>query len=253
MTCLKAFYLILIFVAIGNLAYAQTLKGIVEDGETGKPLVAVSVYNTKTQQYVYTNEIGAFSLPANKGDLISFSMVGYKTQTKVVPAGLGVAEMHIDLFRLSYQLDEFVYRPKYSAYQLDSMERTSTYQRALARQRTKSIMSPVTLLADKISKNSKQIYRFQRNFHYWEDIKFVESRYTTQLVQQMTGLKGDTLAHFINTYPMPPDYARVASELELKMWIRERYRAWQKQPTYPVPMQKYDTAAGIKPKPSLPE
>ncbi|HRO43261.1 MAG TPA: carboxypeptidase-like regulatory domain-containing protein [Flavipsychrobacter sp.] len=241
MKTLKRLYF-LIFLAITSVyANAQTLKGIVEDGETGKPLAAVSVYNAKTQQYVYTNEIGAFSLPASKGDLISFSFVGYKTQTKLVPAAIGVAEMHIDLFRLSYQLDEFIYRPKYSPYQLDSMERKSTYQRALARERTRSIMSPVTLLADKLSKNSKQIYRFQKSFNYWEDAKFIESRYSTQLVQQMTGLKGDTLAHFMNSYPMPYDYARVASDLELKMWVRERYREWMKNPVYPAIIQTTDS------------
>jgi len=223
--------------------HAQLLRGVVLDGESGKPLVAVSVYNAKTQQYVYTNEIGAFSLPANRGDLISFSFIGYKTQTKSVPASIGAAEMHVDLFRLSYELQEFVYRPRYTPYQLDSMERKSTYQRALSREKVTSIMSPVTLLADKLSRKSKQIYRFQKSFNYWEDVKFIESRYSPELVQQMTGLKGDTLAYFMNTNPMPYDYARVASELELKMWIRDHYREWMKHPQYPIAQKVADTTA----------
>lgn len=235
-------FLFLLFTTLGAAGYGQIVKGTVVDGETGKALSAVSVYNAKTQQYVYTNEIGAFSLPAGKGDIISFSFVGYKTQTKSVPAAIGVAEMHIDLFRLSYQLDEFIYRPKYTPYQLDSMERKSTYQRALAREKVTSVMSPVTLLADMLSKKSKQVYRFQKSFNYWEGIKFVESRYSAQLVQQMTGLKGDTLAYFINANPMPYDYARVASDLELKMWIRERYREWMKNPTYPSAVPAVDSA-----------
>ena len=212
---------------------AQTLKGTVTDGETGKFLTAVSVFNNNTKQYAYTDAQGDFSIFANKGDQITFSYIGYKTQVKIVPPSIGMAEMHIDLFRMSYELEEFIYRPKYSPYQIDSIERQSTYQRALAREKVRSVMSPVTLLADKLSKKSKQIYRFQRSFNYWEHLKFIESRYSPQLVQQMTGLKGDTLAFFMNANPMPYDYARVASELELKMWIRERYRAWLKHPQYP--------------------
>lgn len=226
-------FLFILLLIISQTVRAQTLKGVVVDGESGKPLSAVTIWNTRTQQYAYTDAKGEFSMSAQKGDPILFSFVGYKTQQKIVAASLGVAEMHIELFRLSYQLEEFIYRPKYSPYQLDSMERQSTYQRTLARERVTSVMSPVTLLADKLSRKSKQIYRFQKNFNYWEDVKFIESRYSQHLVQQMTGLKGDTLAYFMNVNPMPFDYARAASDLELKMWIRERYREWLKNPVYP--------------------
>jgi len=220
---------------------AQTLKGVVRDGETGAPLVAASVMNSNTGKFAYTDARGAFSLPARKGDQILFSSVGYKTDQKTVPASLGIAEMQIDLFKLSLQLDEFIYRPRYSPYQLDSMERKSTYQRALAREKITSVMSPVTLLADLISKKSRQVYRFQKSFAYWESVKFIESRYSQELVQQMTGLKGDTLAYFMNANPLPPDYARVASDLELKMWIREHFREWLKNPIYPVLVQTTDS------------
>ncbi len=233
MYSVRTFLLIILFLFTGWGLRAQTLKGSVRNGETGEPLPAVSVLNSRTQQYVFSERDGSFSITAQKGDAVSFSAIGYKTQQKIVPASLGLAEMHIDLFRLSYQLDEFVYKPMYTPYQLDSMERVSTYQRALARQRVRSVMSPVTLLADKVSKKSKQIYRFQKSFGYWEDIKFIESRYSQELVAQMTGLRGDTLAYFMNAHPMPYDYARVASELELKMWIRERYKVWRKDPVFP--------------------
>lgn len=228
---------------MSGLSSAQVLKGEVVDGESGKALSMVAVYNSKSQQYVYTDVAGRFSISAEPGAIISFSCVGYKTQTKVVPVSEGTATMHIDLFKLSYELDEFVYHPLYTPYQMDSMERKSTYQRALARERVKSVMSPVTLLADLLSKKSKQIYRFQKNFNYWETMKFIESRYSPELVTQMTGLKGDTAAYFINANPMPYDYARVASDLELKMWIREHYREWIKHPEFEKMPQATDSTA----------
>lgn len=222
--------------------HAQSLTGKVRDGETGLPLNAVQVTNQTNQLITYTSATGDFSINAKQGDKISFVFIGYKTQVKTVPASLGNSEMDIDLFKLSYQLDEFVFRSKYSQYQLDSMERKSTYQRALARQKSGSIMSPVTFLAEKLSHRSKQIFNFQKSFNYWEDQKFIETRYSPELVQQLTKLQGDTLAWFMNANPMPVDYARAASELELKIWIRERYREWIKNPQYYF-VNKPDTTA----------
>lgn len=215
-------------------AFAQTLKGIVVDGETGKKLPGVIVANESAHYTAYTDANGEFIITAKRGDQVIFSLPGYKTQQKSVPASLGVADMHIEMFRLSYELEEFILRPQYTPYQLDSIERHSTYTRALARRKGGSIMSPVTWIAEKFSKRSKQIFRFQKNFSYWEDNKFIESRYTPVLVQQLTHLSGDTLAWFMNANPMPYDYVRTATDLELKMWIREQYREWMKHPQYPA-------------------
>lgn len=203
------------------------------DGETGKGVAGITVVNMTGHYNAYTDADGRFIINAKKGDQIAFSGVGYKTQQKTVPTSSGIAEMRIDLFQLSYMLDEFVLQPKYTPYQLDSMERVATYARPLARRKGGSIMSPISFLAEKLSKRSRQIYKFQKNFHYWEDDKFIESRYTPTLVAQLTPLRGDTLAYFMNANPMPIDYARAASELELKMWIREHYKEWLKSPVYP--------------------
>jgi hypothetical protein len=37
----------------------------------------------------------------------------------------------------------------------------------------------------------------------------------------------------MNAYPMDYDYARAATDLELKMWIRFHYREWKKNPVIP--------------------
>ena len=44
----------------------------------------------------------------------------------------------------------------------------------------------------------------------------------------MTGFTGDTIGHFMYAYPMPYEFARSASDLELKMWIRNNSKEWLK-------------------------
>jgi hypothetical protein len=53
------------------------------------------------------------------------------------------------------------------------------------------------------------------------------------LVAALTGLTGDTVGYFMNANPMPFDYARAATDLELKMWIRYNYKQWLKNPVIP--------------------
>ena len=230
---MKHLLLAILFSFQAILASAQVLKGKIADGELGSPLAAVSVMNQRTFQTVYSDAKGNFSLPAISGDAISFSFIGYKPQQKIVPASIGVPEMHIDLFKLNYELEEFIYRPKYTAYQLDSIKRKATYSRTLAREKSGSLGSPITFFAEKLSRRSKQIFNFQKSFNFWEDQKFIDSRYSPELVQQLTSLNGDTLAWFMNANPLPYDFARAASELELKMWIREKYKEWRKDLPYP--------------------
>ena len=93
--------------------------------------------------------------------------------------------------------------------------------------------TPELVLAEALSKSSKQKFRFQKNFNYWETEKFVESRYTPEVVAKLTGLTGDSLAAFMMVYPMPYEYARVVSDLELKMWVRNNYKEWIKSPQLP--------------------
>lgn len=213
--------------------HAQVLKGTVTEAQTGRPLVAVTVVNIATQESVYTDERGNFALPMQTGRQVVFSFVGYKTIQKYITDEELSGGMKIALPIQRYELAELVLRPKYTPYQLDSLHRRTVYSRPLAWKRTRSIMSPVSLIADRLSHKSRERYKFQKNFTRWEDEKFVDTRYTPELVESLTGLAGDSVGYFMNAYPMPYDYARSATELELKMWIRYNYRQWIKNPVIP--------------------
>lgn len=230
---LMNFYRIVLFILLTSYAegaWAQVLKGVVVDKASGEPLSSVTVVNTLTQDATYTNERGEFVLKAKTGEPIGFSRIGYEVLRKSMPPTLSVANMRVELEPMSIIMEDVVIRPGYSPYQVDSIRRRSTYARAIARQKVTSVMSPVSLIADRLSKRSKQIYAFQKSFNHWEGERFIDSRYTPELVQTLTGLSGDTLAHFMNNYPMPYDYARAATELEVKMWIRHNYRKWMARP-----------------------
>lgn len=200
------------------------------DAVSGKALSPVVVINVRTQQSVYTEDNGTFTLAAKSGDPIAFTFIGYKTLQWKMPPAMGVVDESFKMEVTSYLLKEYTVRTRnYTQYQIDSLTRRSTYSRALARQKGGSISSPFTLLAEQFSKKSKDIYRFQKNYNYWEDQRFIDSRYTPELVNALTNLTGDTLAYFMNAYPVPYDYARTATDLEFKMWIRTNFKEWMRK------------------------
>lgn len=187
----------------------------------------VTITNTSNNTFVFTDQEGNFSILAKTGERVAFSCPGYKTEIHVVIPELNGIRLRFAMKMMNYELKEVIIKRQYDTkYQADSAERRSIYKRALGREKGGSIFSPVTLLADKLSKKSKDLYRFQRNYETWENDRFIESRYTPDLVKSLTGLSGDTLAAFMNGYVMPYDYARSASELELKMWIRSNFKTY---------------------------
>jgi len=90
-------------------------------------------------------------------------------------------------------------------------------------------MSPFSAIAEKFSKKSKRAFQFQKDFYRLESEKFIDTRYTPDLVNELTGATGDSIGHFMYAYPMPYDFARTASDLEIKMWIRTSYKVWARK------------------------
>lgn len=209
-------------------AIAQTLKGKVTDKATGQPLFPVTVVNLSTQKSTYTSTEGYYTIQAEAGDKIAFSYIGYKAVQYQMPISVGTYTTDISMQTVSYQLREVILMPDYTEYQVDSIERVQKYRPFLSRTKSNAIASPFSFVAEKFNKRSKQIFKFQKNFGKWETERYIDTRYTPELVEEMTGMSGDSVGYFMNAYPMPYDYARSATELELKMWVRYHHREWLK-------------------------
>lgn len=210
-------------------AFAQSVQGRVTDGATGLPLVAVSVINVRTQQAATTNEYGLYAIDATEGDKVAFTYVGYKTVERVRPAGLNIANINVTMEPSSTQLKEFVLKgDRRTQYQIDSAERTVVYRTPLNRKPPSPFNSPVSAIAELFSKKARMAYEFQETFANDEMNRFIDTRYTKEIVKKLTGIADDSIGFFMYEYPMPYDFARNATDLEVKMWIRDSYKAWIK-------------------------
>jgi len=214
--------------------FAQNRKGVVVDGTTGKPLFPASVQNMKTKETATTDEQGNFKLAAASGDQLTYSFVGYKTETRTVVDG--DESIYIEMVPANIQLKEYVLSPGLTDYQKDSIAMRELYSKGLNTTDTKPTFGAtgsgvgangiIGSLVEKHSRVYKRNKRFQEDFQKDQEQKFIDTRYKPELVRTLTGFTGDTLMNFMHEYPLDYGFARAASELELKMWIRSNYKEY---------------------------
>lgn len=226
-------------------AAAQQLQGIVMDKLTGYTLQDVTIFNKSKKSLIRTDESGAFSIAATRGDTLEVSLTGYFSQTIFMNSGTNLYR-RIVLPRKIISLDT-VTVSGLTDYQRDSMERRAVFGKKADEKPAKFKLqkrhplyggpgegtirfdAPLSSLIQKKTKKYKRLKAFQDSYWQNENHFFIDTRYNKDTVALLTGLSGDSLTLFINSYPMPIDFARAATELEIKMWIKYNYKIWMKK------------------------
>lgn len=224
--------------------FAGELKGIVSDTETGELLRGVQVSNTSEHTVTFTDDKGAFTLTASPGDTVKVSFTGYLQRALVLQGEAPSFFRRIALSKNLVAIDTVVINASLTPYQRDSLARRSLYKKKLEEKPAKfkrnkphplygglgqgnlSFNGPLSSFFQKRSKRYKRAKAFQERFLADERQRYTDSRYNAEAVRELTGLKDAALAAFMDTYPIPYDFARTATDIEVQMWIRYNYRLW---------------------------
>ena len=213
-------------------ALAQVVEGLVIHSKTLKPVGDVLVANKRTRESTYTDSNGHYAISAVEGDLVFFHRIGFQSRRET--AHISQRRMTtIAMTATELQLDEV--QVKGSTYKLDSIERSIIYGRGLRDARKKVqvglgngfvFYNLPSQFAKRVTGRLKREKRFLRLFEDGEKEKFIATRYNMAVVNKVTGLKGDSAAHFMNANPIDYEFARTATELELVMWVRSSYKLY---------------------------
>jgi hypothetical protein len=225
-------YLLIILSIITVNAKAQvTLQGIVyANGKDKQPLSFTTIVNSRTKQMVSSGTDGKYTMSVNKGDTLKVSFIGYNTVEYEVPYSIGLFDKNFYLLPSKNILHE-IKITGFTKYQKDSLERANLYSETLETEQVSTIASPITSVYQQFSKKYKDLRKFQGQYHNYEQQKFIDTKYTYEIVAAITKLNGDDVAYFMNAYPMEYKFARLASDLEIKMWIKNNFKAY-------VPLKK---------------
>lgn len=227
------YFTILILLFSYSFAGAQVLEGVVLDQETKSTIPRVTIRNMHNKHAVYADSEGYYTIEAAQGDTLLFSHTSYKAVLVVMPYTLAKTYKTVEMQIETYDLKQATVKGL-TKYQQDSLEKQQMYEHTLNKTKPKvkytglGLDGGVGYLADKITGNSKKAKKFKKTFATEEQQSYIDSKYTIPLVMSQTGIKDtDSVATFMNKYPMEYQYARQASDIEIKLWIRDNYEEYK--------------------------
>jgi hypothetical protein len=213
-----------------------TVTGQITDKDNNLVLPYASIVNKTTGKRSYSDQGGFYRVNANPRDLIIFSFIGYKSDSIIVQQASGTETRNVQMVVENKVLRSVEVTAKYTPYQLDSLNRREQYGFILDKENMHLAgdntpqgfgltFSPIT----RFSRKEKQKRQFKKNFEKAEQERYIDSRFTPLLASQVTGLKGDSLLHFMRDNYPDYDTMRMMRQEDLIYWITDKYRAWKKK------------------------
>jgi hypothetical protein len=233
MRFLYFFFLMLLHVWAS--AQSRHMRLYIKASEDHEPIEHVKVMDMNSQISATSDADGYVAIYAQPGHELQIQRMGISTKKLIVTERMLKA---IQVVFVSYdrqQMDTFELVGK-TKYQLDSIERAERYTRALSHQKDKPeliiapgaliITNPISSWMQYIASTTRAKFKFQNRFLEWERQKYIETKYRPQLVASLTGIQGDSLAWFMNAFPMTYDMARYQAEIVIKSWIKSNFEEW---------------------------
>ena len=208
----------------------KVLTGFIKDSLTHHIITNATVSNRNTRVVTEVNSAGFFTITVHPDDLLSFSAQGYKTDT--LRYFLNISDtINVELRpELSDSLSVTVRSTNYTKYQQDSMLRRAEFI-ADAGPKGKAFSKAnsgagIGLNLDMFAKKKdRQVKTNYKRFEEREKDLYIDSRFSPEMVQYYTRLKGDTLAQFMREHR--PDYdwlRRHTSNEDMMLYLNDQLK-----------------------------
>lgn len=232
---MKALLIFVGFFVVGS-ARAQVYEAFVYDISTRKPVADAVVLNMDSKMAAMTGSNGQFLINGLPGHQLRVVHPGFADHFSYVSPRTSDT---IFLIEHSVSLEEVTVSSELAKFRKDSADRRIIYKKVLedagSRPRAGSVSGGpnnfgfgvsglFSELALRASGKKKAYRRFVRQMLQDEQNQFIALRYNAELVMRTINTTRDVADSFIVRHPMPVDFARQASDVEIKMWIRERWR-----------------------------
>ena len=214
------------------------VSGLVADIENRQGIPGVSIMNKKTRTGVISSESGTFAIDAMPGDTLEFSMLTYNKKDLAVP----FTSMFVNVYMIKHPIDIAGVEVRGRNYTADSIATLDEYGRYFnyhkpgAKDILKTLPAhPITAITYLVpSKARKRQEHFKEQLVYWEKEKYVDNRYSPELVERMTHLSGPELDTFMNKFRPGYQFLQDATEYDLLLYIKQSYAQYQKEKAQPA-------------------
>lgn len=235
---MKPFLLLLIFL-LPAAAVAQQLTGIVLDAQTNAPvkdaLVSQGISASRTDSR------GVFHLALSVVvDSITVYAIGYQHR-RLRAQSLHFADtLPVYLYPLQSSLREFVVKGR--NYRKDSLALRDEFAKQFNYRGPRisdvlwqykspydapSVSIGLTTLASMIGKKWTKDYKLQQKMLAYEKERYIDNRFTEEMVEHVTRLQGDSLARFMREYRPSQHFLQTCTDYDLLLYIKhncEKFR-----------------------------
>ncbi|HEY0177353.1 MAG TPA: carboxypeptidase-like regulatory domain-containing protein [Pedobacter sp.] len=221
---------LLLTIPLYTLAQTGISGGVFDYENKSFPLQKVTVRNLSNQKSVVTGAAGQFTIAANKGDLLEFSLPGYHTDTLYLTnlqaktiylpsESTNLKEVKINSARLSKDLDLNNPTNAPASHRVSGDVPTQNIQRAGGVGLAFGSGGP--------KRERAKVKALEENAAYEAEIK---QNFSEEHVSDLIKLQGQELKDFIALYR--PSVARVKSDhpFNYDFYIAQAYQTWLKLP-----------------------
>lgn len=230
---IKKLLLLALFVLPLKLTAQTSISGRVYDFENKLPLAQVEVQNLNNKQVVKTAAAGQFSLNANQGDVLTFTLKGYHADTLYLTS---MRPLAVYLPNSSISLNEVrIQSAKLSPYlELENInagikptKRIEGDDLAGKKNNDRAGGVILNLGFDKMKAQREKEQRLTENEGVENEIRL---NFNETTVGNVTKLKGDELKAFLSIYQPSVDRVKSEAPFNYTLYIAQAYQAWLKLP-----------------------
>jgi hypothetical protein len=211
------------FVAHSQRCNEVLVIGRVQDSIQPQGFYNLMVINKTTQRGVFGNANGSFSVYANEGDVIAFSVKGYTTQTIIVRSDSDCQmRLQINLALRVQEFDEVV------VYPVKSLKEIKEEREQLSMRETRTVtgvdvlQSPITALYERFSKKA-QSQRLVAEMEFKDNQrKVVKELLRLYVSYDVVYLEEEEFESFIYFLNMGDHFLKTASDYELIIYIKDK-------------------------------
>lgn len=231
------FSITLLFIGLKLFAQQEPLVGLVFDKDTKQRLNRVSVTNLRTNQTIYNNSKGEFSINAQTGDILVSRLNDYKPDTLKVSQQ---SALIIYLQRLAIPLPEVWFKDSVLQAKSKYEETKKAFNKAVRLGNNKDILNisngNVGLGIDAIwsafSKEGKNARRLMEIMERDYQNNMVDQIFNKALVTRITGLKGDRLLVFMLNFRPSYSFVMQANDYAMISFIKQAYMRFKMSPNF---------------------
>lgn len=241
---------ILLFLSF-SFVQAQELEGVVQASEDSLPIEGTHIVNISADKMAVSDENGSFFLVAEVGDTLVVSNVNFNTKKLIVnneeflKIRLNPASIQLDEVRVSnLPENEAAFRKKMidmgdvgdETFVISGMPETKPkgkipkkYDPEYTNSVGYAISKPISFIVKKLSKSHKNKLKYYQTVANKESVISNNKKYNPEIIEELTGSKGDKLTDFIKYLDLDPAFVKGASEYEIAVRILREYDYYTSQ------------------------